>query len=92
MNCDEKAYSSNKTDYFHISQEMSLMTTDVKDVQVNLIVKGDLNPRKNFDPEYITALSNSIKRDSLWNPIIVRNRADSARAPVSTILYSRNME
>lgn len=48
----------------------------VRDILVDFVIKGDFNPRKNFDPEHIRELAGSIKRDGLWNPIIVRERHD----------------
>ena len=45
---------------------------NIKTISIEDIVISDLNPRKNFDPKYINSLTKSIKRDGLWNPIIVR--------------------
>ena len=48
----------------------------IRDIAIDLVVKGNFNPRKNFDSEHIRQLAGSIKRDGLWNPIIVRERLD----------------
>jgi len=44
----------------------------IKTISIEDLIISDLNPRKNFDPVYINSLAKSIKRDGLWNPIIVR--------------------
>ena len=49
---------------------------NIRDIAVDLVVAGGLNLRKNFDSEHIRELAGSIKRDGLWNPIIVRGRSD----------------
>lgn len=49
---------------------------NIRDVAVDLVVKGGLNPRRRFDSEHIKELAGSIKRDGLWNPIIVRECSD----------------
>jgi len=48
----------------------------VQDIQIDLIARRDFNPRKTFDPEHIRDLAGSIKKDGLWNPIIVRKGSD----------------
>lgn len=49
---------------------------NIRDIAVDLVAKGNFNPRKNFDPKHIKELAGSIKRDGLWNPIMVRERSD----------------
>lgn len=49
---------------------------NVKTISIEDIVISDLNPRENFDPKYINSLAKSIKRDGLWNPIIVRKKIE----------------
>jgi len=48
----------------------------IREIPVDLVVKGHFNPRKTFDLEHIKELQGSIQRDGLWNPIIVRKRLD----------------
>jgi len=50
--------------------------SSIRDISVDFIIKGDFNPRKNFDSEHIRQLAGSIRRDGLWNPIILRERHD----------------
>lgn len=52
------------------------MNEPIKEISIDSIVTGGLNPRKTFDPEYIKQLANSIRRDGQWNPIIVRQRSE----------------
>ena len=52
------------------------MTDSIKEIPVTRIVVKGFNPRKTFNPEYIKELVVSIKRDSQWDPIFVRQRAD----------------
>jgi len=49
---------------------------NVRDIAVDFVVKSNFNPRKNFDSRHIRELAGSIRRDGLWNPIIVRERSD----------------
>lgn len=49
---------------------------NIRDIAVDRVVKGNFNPRRNFDPKHIRELAGSIKRDGLWNPIIVNERSD----------------
>jgi len=44
------------------------------DIPIHLIAPNNYNPRKNFDPNYIKELAESLKRDGQWDPIIVRNK------------------
>lgn len=48
----------------------------VRDITVKSVDTGSFNPRKSFDSGHIRELAGSIKRDGLWNPIIVRERHD----------------
>ena len=48
------------------------MNEPIKEISLDSIVTGGLNPRKTFDPEYIKELARSIRRDGQWNPIIVK--------------------
>jgi len=48
----------------------------VKEIPVDSIITAWFNPRKTFDPEHIKELADSIRRDGLWDPIIVRRKSN----------------
>lgn len=48
----------------------------VQEIQIDLIARRGFNPRKTFDPDHIRDLASSIRKDGLWNPIIVRKGSD----------------
>jgi ParB/RepB/Spo0J family partition protein len=48
----------------------------VQEIQIELIARRGFNPRKTFDPDHIRDLASSIRKDGLWNPIIVRKGSD----------------
>lgn len=45
---------------------------EVIDLPVELIRASSLNPRKEFDENHLAELSDSLREDGQWNPIIVR--------------------
>jgi ParB family chromosome partitioning protein len=49
----------------------------LRTVPIEFIVPNSLNPRKNFNPEDIEELANSIREKGLLQPIVVRRAPDS---------------
>jgi len=48
------------------------LSDNVRNLPLSSILPSSINPRKEFDEEYINELSSSLDRDGQWNPIIVR--------------------
>jgi len=45
---------------------------------IDAIAPSPVNPRQDFDDEYITQLARSLSRDGQWDPLLVRKRPDGS--------------
>jgi ParB family chromosome partitioning protein len=48
---------------------------DIRNLPVESIITSNVNPRKEFDDKHLDELSESLREDGQWNPIIVRQVA-----------------